>query len=361
MRSVITRTFLALLLLGAAASAGAAQQTLTLVNGDQLTGNLIRIDNGTWVFDYGGMNLEIAVANVATFTAPEPVGLRLADGALLAATVQPVAGGLRLREADGTTRTVATADLAAVGAPDALDALRPVAIKLLSPFLRFWRATASFGLSIKDGNTNTRSGTFYLDMERATTLDRLSLTVQLSQDHDRVDGDSLVQTAGKYIGTLRYDVYPLPKLFVFGSTRQSRDRFKEIDLRSFYTAGLGYQFIQQAKLDLRSSVGAGVRHEKFFLSGGTVDSSKTVGTGSLDAAFRAVLGPFDYDLRGVYAPVLNDFNDYQLVAITGLTARVIAGLGFRVQLLFEYDNTPTAGSGKHDTELTTALTYTLGS
>jgi hypothetical protein len=49
------------------------------------------------------------------------------------------------------------------------------------------------------------------------------------------------------------------------------------------------------------------------------------------------------------------------VAITGLTARVIAGLGFRVQLLFEYDNTPTAGSGKHDTELTTALTYTLGS
>jgi putative salt-induced outer membrane protein len=197
-------------------------------------------------------------------------------------------------------------------------------------------------------------------MERATALDRLSLTVQLSQDHDRVDGDSLVQTAGKYLAGLRYDVFFTPKLFVFGTTRQSRDRFKEIDLRSFYTAGMGYQFIQQPKLDLRSSVGAGIRYEKFFLQEGTVDSSTTVGTGSLDAAFRAELGPFNYDIRGVYAPAFNDFNDYQVLAITGLTARVIAGLGFRIQLLWEYDNTPTAGSEKNDTELTTALTYTLG-
>ena len=353
-------------LLLAVPGGAAAQQTLVLSNGDQLSGALASIADGTWVFTYAGKKLEIAAAAVASFTAPDPVGFRLADGTLLAASVTTEPDGLRLHAADGTSRTVSVADLAAAGDPSDLDALRPVHVKLLSPFFKLWRLTTSLGLTFKDGNTNTRTGTFYLDMVRATELDRLSLTAQLSQDHDRVDSDgdgqpdSLVQTAGKYLAGLRYDIYPIPKVYVFGSTRQSRDRFKEIDLRSFYTVGVGYQFFQRDNLDLRSSLGAGIRYEKFFLQQGTVDSSSTVPTGSLDGALRLALGPFDYDLKTVYSPSLDDISDYQVVTITGLTAKLIAGLGFRIQLLWEYDNTPTAGSEKNDTEFTTALTYTLG-
>ncbi len=337
-----------------------AQQTIVLSNGDQLTGALVGVTDGKWVFKYAGQDLEIDALDVVSFSAPEPIGIRLADETIVAATVRPTAGGLLLQPAGEPSRTVAPGDFAAVGDPADLEALRPVRIKLLSPFFKFWTVTTSLGVTIKDGNTNTRSGTFYLDMFRATELDRLTLTLQVSQDHDRLESGELEQTAGKYLGGLRYDVFALPKLFIYGSTRQSRDRFKEIDLRSFYTAGLGYQFIQQPKLDLRSSLGAGVRHEKFFLQEGTVDSSSTVVSGSLDGSLRVVLGPFDYDLRAVYAPSLEDINDYQVVGITGLTARVIAGLGFRIQFLWEFDNTPTAGSEKHDTELTTALTYKLG-
>jgi putative salt-induced outer membrane protein len=353
-------------LLLAVPAGAAAQQTLVLSNGDQLTGALTSIADGEWVFEYAGEDLTIAAADVVSFTAPEPVGFRLADGTLLAATVTTVPGGLRLLAADGTSQTVAVTDLAAAGDPSDLDALRPVHVRLLSPFFKFWRVTTSLGLTFKDGNTNTRSGTFYVDMVRATALDRLTLTAQLSQDHDRVDSDgdgqldSLVQTAGKYLAGLRYDIFPIPKLFVFGNTRQSRDRFKEIDLRSFYTAGVGYQFFQRDNLDLRSSLGAGVRYEKFFLQQGTVDSSTTVPTGSLDGALRVALGPFDYDLRTVYSPALEDIDDFQVVTLTGLTATLVAGLGFRIQLLWEFDNTPTAGSEKNDTEFTTALTYTLG-
>ena len=67
MRSLAVRSILVLLLLGAAAPAAIAQQTLTLANGDQLTGSLARIDNGTWVFTYAGKDLEIAAADVAAF------------------------------------------------------------------------------------------------------------------------------------------------------------------------------------------------------------------------------------------------------------------------------------------------------
>ncbi|MEE8192504.1 MAG: hypothetical protein V3T74_07135, partial [Gemmatimonadales bacterium] len=102
MRSVALPALLTGLLLSAPASDAAAQQTLTLANGDQLTGELVGIDGGTWVFKYGGAEVKIPAADVTAFTAPEPVGFRLADGTLMAATVTTVAGGLRLQAADGT-------------------------------------------------------------------------------------------------------------------------------------------------------------------------------------------------------------------------------------------------------------------
>ncbi len=352
----------------AAPAGAAAQQTLTLTNGDQLSGALVRITDGTWIFEYAGKKLEIAATDIESFTAPDPVGFRLADGTLLAASVTPAPGGLRLQAADGTSRTVPLSDLVATGAPDDLDGLREVHVKLLSPFFKFWDVTASLGFSVRNGNTNLRGGSFYLDMARATHLDRLSLILSATQNYDRVtssgapDSGQIVQIAGNYLGALRYDIYVGSRFFAFGATRQSRDRFKNVDLRSFYTGGLGYQFIQQAKLDLRSSVGAGLRYEKFWDSvTESSDSSNSVPTGSLDGAFRAALGPFDYDLRVVYSPNLEQFSDYQVLALTGLTAKVIAGLGFRIQLLWEYDNTPVGLAEKSDTELMTALTYTLGS
>ncbi len=75
------------------------------------------------------------------------------------------------------------------------------------------------------------------------------------------------------------------------------------------------------------------------------------------AALRREAGRFDrkYGMR------FEQFSDYQLLTITGLTAKVIAGLGFRIQLTWEYDNEPAPGTAKSDTELSTALTYTLGS
>ena len=362
MRPVALPALLTGLLLSLAPSDGSAQQTLTLANGDQLTGELVGIDGGTWVFKYGGADVKIAAADVTAFTAPEPVGFRLADGTLLAATVTNVAGGLRLQDADGTARTVPVADLAAAGPPDALEALRPIEVRALSPFFKFWHITTSLGFSVRNGNTNLRGGSFYLDMVRATDVDRLSLIVKATQNYDRVttsgapDSGQIVQIAGNYLAGLRYDIFVGNKLFAFGSTKQSRDRFKDIDLRSFYNAGLGYQFLATDKVDLRSSLGAGMRYEKF-----TTDSTSTVPVGSLDGGLRAVVGPFDYDLRTVYSPSFEQFSDYQLLTITGLTAKVIAGLGFRIQLTWEYDNEPAPGTAKSDTELSTALTYTLGS
>ena len=58
----------ALLLLAALPTGAAAQQTLILANGDQLTGALTRIADGQWVFTYAGKDLAIAAAEE-----PQPI------------------------------------------------------------------------------------------------------------------------------------------------------------------------------------------------------------------------------------------------------------------------------------------------
>ena len=81
----------------------AAQQTLYLLDGDRLTGHLVRIAEGQWVFRYGGAEIKLPGSTVTGLLAPDPVGVRLADSTIGAARVAPVPSGLALTFTDGTT------------------------------------------------------------------------------------------------------------------------------------------------------------------------------------------------------------------------------------------------------------------
>jgi hypothetical protein len=332
-----------------------AQQVVTLSNGDQLTGTLVGIDGAMWAFNYGGQDVQFAAADVTTFTAPDPIGIRLSDGSIVAASVTTTAAGLRLDLADGTSRIVAATDLAAVGSPDELDKLQPVHIGLFSPFFKFWGTTISLGSTIKDGNTNTNIGTIFFDLRRETNRDRLGLTFQANNESDRLPGGEKVTTAESWLANLRGDIFVSGRIFAYGLTRQSSDKFAGIDLRSVYQAGGGYQFIENDNTDLRAALGGGARYENV-----TDDGSETVGILSLNGSFRQNLGPFVYELAADGSPAVDDFENFQIIALTSLTATILKGFGFRIGLLLDYNNRPPEGREKHDLELTTALSYSIG-
>ena len=151
---VRTGTVLALLVL---ATAGlSAQQVLELTNGDRLTGTLSEVAGGQWVFAHSGGAVKISPSEVSSLTASEPIGIRLDDGTITAATVSTTGSQLQLNLSDGSTRTVQPAQLAAVGDPADLEALVPVEIGYFSPLAEFWGATASLGFSDKSGNSRSR-------------------------------------------------------------------------------------------------------------------------------------------------------------------------------------------------------------
>ena len=246
---------------------------------------------------------------------------------------------------------------AAVGDPTALDALVPMQIGYFSPFSKFWGATVALGFSDKSGNSRSRGLGADIEVARISPKDRLTLRAGLAREDSRVGTDGeFERVVEKYYGSLRADVFVGPKLFVFGETRQERDEFQDIDLRSIYNAGLGYQVLSTPETDLRFYLAGGARREDF-----TSDTpSLTVAVLTLGSALRRLLGPAVFAWNVDFGPNVESFKDYRLRSDASLTTTVLKGVGFRFGVLNELNNQPPAGVKKHDMLITTALTYMIG-
>ncbi|UCG86694.1 MAG: DUF481 domain-containing protein [Gemmatimonadota bacterium] len=355
MRMVTRSTFAVVTLALGLASLATAQQTLELRNGDRLSGQLASIRGGSWLFKHVGGEISVPVADVAGFTASEAIGLRLIDGAIVAATVTTSGGLLQLTLTDGSSRIVALSDFAAVGDPGDLESLRPVAIGYFRPFSKFWGATIAFGFANNSGNSRSRGVTFSFDIERKSPKDRQQIKGGLSREFAPGESGDLETTVEKYYGSVRLDLFVSSRLFAFGFGGWNRDRFQDLDLRSNYTVGLGYQLIDTDITDLRFYGSGGARIEN-YTSGG----DESTGIVALAGEFKQKLGPALFDWALSWAPSVEDVEDYRILSDASITTTIFEGLGFRIGSRNEYNNNPRPGIDKHDWLFTTALTYTVG-
>lgn len=332
-----------------------AQHGITLANGDHLTGTLVRVAGGTWYVRYGSAELKISSAHVRGFWTDQPLGVRLSDGLVAAGTFVTDSAGLVFRLADGRTRRIAPGEILAVGPPDHLTLLRPTPTTIFRPFFRFWDAAASLGFSNKTGNSRSQGLTLSAELNRRAPRDRLSLKIGLARESKRGQADTLELAVAKYYAQLRIDLSFTPRFFAFTQMRQERDRFQDLDLRSNYVSGLGFQILNRPATDFRASASGGVRYENYASGGST-----TAGVLSAGLALLQKLGPATLGWEASYVPAVEDFKDYQLRSDASFLFAIYKGLGFRMGILNEYDNRPQPGIQKHDMLITTAFTYAVG-
>ena len=332
-----------------------AQQTVVLTDGDRLSGRVTRIEAGRWVFRFGNGEAKIPPRQIAAFTAPEPIGVRFADSTIAVVTLQPSDDLLRATFLDGSTRLVTPAEIEAIGSPDDLEALRPIRIGIFSPLWMFWGASGSVGFSDQSGNSRARGIAGELEIQRRSPRDRITLGGGINREFRENDDGDLVTAVAKYYGSLRFDLYFLPRFFAFAATLQERDRFQDLDLRSNYTAGFGFQFIGTRTTEMRLSVSSGIRVENFLDNGRT-----TAAVLNSSGDVKEKLGPLMFDWKIAWTPNIQDLGDFRARSNATLTAAVYAGLGFRIGLLNEYNSRPRPGVEKHDMLFTTTLAYTVG-
>jgi putative salt-induced outer membrane protein YdiY len=361
MRLVTRSTFAVLMFTLIAGFPATAQQTLELNNGDRLSGSLSGVADGSWVFAHSGGEITVPAADVVGFTALDPIGLRLADGSIVAATIATSGNQLLLTLTDGSSRTVSPAEVAAVGSATDLEALQPIEIGLFKPFSKFWGATLAFGFSNNSGNSRSRGVAFSFDIERKSPKDRQELKGGLSREYRPDDSGELETTVEKYYGSARLDVFLTGELFTFGFAGWERDRFQELDLRSTYTAGLGYQLIENDATDLRFFASGGARIEDYTqIEDEIAASSQSSVILGLAGGFRQKAGPIVFDWTLSWTPAVEDFGDYRLLSDASVTTTIFEGLGFRIGSRNQYNSRPRPDIDKHDWLLTTALTYSVG-
>jgi hypothetical protein len=331
-----------------------AQQELELADGDQLTGELVGIVDSDWVFKYKGSDITIPVADIQEFTAPEPIGIRLADTTIVAATVRPVPDGLLLELADGTTRLVQPADFAAVGPADDLKALEPIIIGLYSPFFKFWKTLISMGGSIQKGNTDETNFSFSFDLDRETAKDRIDFSALATLTNEFDDEGLQTKNEPKIIVSLGTDIFISGPLFAGVTMRWQHDPKKDLEFRQVYSAGIGYQFVQNDNTNLLASLGAGGRFDNLT----TIDPSNR-STPILDLAgqFRQRAGPVVFRLRISYDPSLQNFSNFELLNSLDIGIGLVEGLTFKWTILHEYNNPPPSEDPKNN-DLT--MTFQLG-
>jgi putative salt-induced outer membrane protein YdiY len=320
---------LALVAVGLTIPSGAtAQQNLTFADGDRLAGELIGVVDGSWVFSYKGADITI---------------------------VRPVPDGLLLELADGTTRLVQPADFEAVGAADDLKALEPITIGLYSPFFKFWKTLISMGGSIQKGNTDETNFSFSFDLDRETEKDRIDFSALMTTTKEFDDDGVTTKNEPKIIVGLGTDIFITPGgLFAGVTMRWQHDPKKDLQFRQVYSAGIGYQFVQNDNTNLLASLGAGGRFDNLT----TIDPSNR-NTPILDFSgqFRQRAGPVTFRLRISYDPSLQNFSEFELLNSLDIGIGLVEGLTFKWTILHEYNNPASLEDPEHN-DLT--MTFQIG-
>ncbi|HVX86262.1 MAG TPA: DUF481 domain-containing protein [Phycisphaerae bacterium] len=354
----------AMVLLLAASSALA--DTVTLKNGDKITGNITEVSPRaiTLSTPYAG-TLKIERSAVRTLQSDHPVAVVRADGntqerylSPLAPTqpgTQPASGAATQAAAVGWLETQ-TPNIPPTGTPPAPAVVTPVKTpetpRRFTHYLDFgpnWKNTLAIGAVNSAGNDETTS--FNADL----TLHYQKNTEELTEKFEALYGTSNgSQTAGLVDQNTVYRHDLTQKWYAYASDDVRYDEIKGISLQAQGSGGLGYYLFRgdRFKLDLRG--GPGVEYLKTFDGKSDVAPSGEAGI-RMSYAINSHLSATH---ETTYTTSLLDQDVWRIHSETALNYKldVERGLGLKLAYNDDYENQPSQGRKRNDSRVSLSLT-----
>jgi putative salt-induced outer membrane protein YdiY len=309
-------------LLFIACSHAAAADELHLANGDRLTGTVESLDGGTLTFKTAGGELHIAWSDVTSLTTDQPLLVRTGTGNPVLTTI-------------------------AADSPDAVAAI--TAISAPAPPV-LWRGGGDVGILNTAGNTETSSLRIDGDVTARLPHDRYSTSVIVNRTSDHG-----VETARNWTSSFDYNHFVSKRLFVSGSLILTNDPFRDLDLRTAISVGLGYQIWDTARGTLAVNAGFGHVRENFASApddhfSALQESTKldvTLFDGDRVHAFHHHDGYFGRSVDGkLFFRTQN-----------GVQIALVGGLASTVELDLDYDRHPSDGRVATDRSVSVTFGY----
>jgi hypothetical protein len=330
---------LAVVLWGAAVSR--ADQVI-LKNGDQITGTITQAGGGKMTIStalFG--DVTVNMSDVETFSTDEPVKIQLNDGTVLNEKVE--------KGKDGQVMTAAGGAIEPQAVPLAsMEKINPPPVK--------WTGAVVLNALYNRAMTTTTSLGFSLDAARRSDDDRIIFNAGYQFASQRIAGADTTTTDNWHIG-LAYDLFFTQKFYgnVFG--RVEKDRINFLDLRLTPGGGVGYQWYEQANLNLNTEAGLAWVYQDYT----TEPEASEQFSARLAYHFDATI--FDSSLKVFsdeqFFPSIQNVSNVLSLFDVGLRLKLTKTMFSEFRAEWDYNSQPAAGAARNTEIYTIGLGWTF--
>lgn len=351
------------LLLPAAAHA----DTVTLKNGDHITGAVSQLAGGKLTIhtDYADdLNIDFSKVTAVKIDKPVVLSIETKTGKNISikkveiTAIDRTSDGFTVTSTSGTENMPAASvtTVRSAGAQQAYEAsLRP-------GLLHAWTGGANVSFAIARGNSDTTTLGTGVNLVRPTRTDKTSIYFNEIYTHDGI----LDSTTADHISAgLRYDYNLGPKMFLFSTADFATDQLQELDLRSVVGGGLGWHAITGDKQQLDLLAGLVWTHEHYGWVPPVAPSiiptpPQTNSFAALDFGeqyTRKVGAHSAFTEQAYIFPNLADTSEFRTTANAGFTTRIKSFLNWQTSVSDVYVTNPPTGTKGNDFLLTTGLGF----
>jgi putative salt-induced outer membrane protein len=347
--------------------------TISLKNGDRLTGTIVKSDGKTLVIKTESAgDITVQWAAIDTINSTQPLHVGIAGGQMVDGPVATKDGQIQVTTT--TAGVVSTSkDSVQVIRSDAEQAAYDAAIeRLRHPHLvDFWSGNLDTGLSVTRGNSSTISYTLGGRAVRAT--DRDKITVYTTAVYGKTETTTPSQvTAHQITGGVRGDINFSDRWFAFAATDFNSNELQHLNLQNVIDGGFGIHVIKTKNTQFDISGGAGYNQEYFGSYPGVnptpPPATITIAAVTQTNAEATVGEEFDTKIGSrstftetfIYYPNFTGASGYRDTFNTVFSTAISKWLGWQFNLSNNYLSNPPDGIKKNDLLISTGLRLTFG-
>jgi putative salt-induced outer membrane protein YdiY len=353
---------------------------ITLINGDQISGEILVISDNKirLVTEYAG-EIEVDFDKVESLCTDKTVSIALTNGDLINGKVDSISedqiiivseafGVIEVHrslfeslnetgpskedlvELEQTQEELAETEAALTRAKEDIDK-KEQEIEELSLPLNLWSGSFAFGVKLERGNSD--SSDFHFEAKAAREAPRDKLEFRLLVDYEETDGKA---DTNNVFSSTKLKVFQSERRYFFGTTSLEYDEFEDLDLRAQAFVGPGYYFIKKKKTDLFGEIGGGIVGEFIDDEDETVEGNAYLHIGWRQKIFEN--SEFIQDIT--LLPDLSDVGDYRVRSETTLRTPVGERWALKLTILDDYDSNPEGKDiDKNDVTFVSGLEYSF--
>lgn len=334
--------------LALALSVLARADRIELADGSVVNGKLLSAENGQFKLEtkFAGV-ITIAQDQIKTFATDEAVNVGLKAGTQVLGTVAPSGTGIAVTAADGQM-SAAAANVVAVWRPGEDSPAVREAKAAAEKLKRRWAYEASAAITGRTGGSEKFAGSVGFKATLQSPEDKLVFNAAINRAQENG-----TKTADDWKAGVDYSASFDGAAVWYVRTDLSKDKIKNITLRSNSAFGIGRKLSKTDTRDTEVRLGLGYLYETY--TGVTPDFSSA----GLDIALlnSQTLGWMKMNNAVTYTPSFKDFANYRILHETSFDLPIKTGEFWKLRMGVnnDYQSQPAAGVEKLDTTYFTAL------